>query len=85
MSYQLSTGEIARLNSDEANTPITEPIVLQVVSNIQPFGNQSPKRYRCMLSDGEMSAIGVLSNNLTALVDENIITRFSVLRVKKGN
>ncbi|KAJ2392105.1 hypothetical protein GGI05_002757, partial [Coemansia sp. RSA 2603] len=55
MSYNLSTGEIARFNEMEGSTPITQPLVLQVVSNIQPFGNQEPKRYRCMVSDGSKS------------------------------
>ncbi|KAJ1724067.1 Replication factor A protein 1 [Coemansia erecta] len=70
----------------EGSTPITQPLVVQVVSNIQPFGNQEPKRYRCMVSDGSKNtAIAVLSNTMTALVDQHQIARYTVLRVSKGN
>ncbi|KAJ1809120.1 Replication factor A protein 1 [Coemansia sp. RSA 2599] len=85
MSFDLSTGEIARLNNIEGNCPISQPLVLQVISNIQPFGNQTPLRYRCMVSDGEGTAIAVLSNTMIPLVEEQKIVRYSVLRIKKGN
>ncbi|KAJ1645351.1 Replication factor A protein 1 [Coemansia asiatica] len=85
MSFELSAGEIARLNTIDGNCPISQPLVLQVISNIQPFGNQTPLRYRCMVSDGESTAIAVLSNTMIPLVDENKIMRYTVLRIKKGN
>ncbi|KAI9504883.1 Replication factor A protein 1 [Coemansia spiralis] len=86
--YQLSNGEIARMNSAEGNMAITTPVTLQVVSNIQPFGNQAaggPTRYRCMVSDSELTAIAVLPSHLASLIEEAKISRYTVIKITKGN
>ncbi|KAJ2726640.1 Replication factor A protein 1 [Coemansia sp. Benny D115] len=83
--YQLSTGEIAKLNAIEGSSTIQQPLTLQIFSNIQPFGNQTPTRYRCMVTDGADTAVAVLSSNMTPLIEAHTVARFSVIRINKGN
>ncbi|KAJ2610048.1 Replication factor A protein 1 [Coemansia sp. RSA 1365] len=81
---QLSAGEIARLKTLESGTAVTDPILVQVISNLQPFGNQAagaPLRYRCMVSDSEQSIVTILPAHLTQLVEEQKICRFTVLKI----
>ncbi|KAJ2654035.1 hypothetical protein IWW48_006334, partial [Coemansia sp. RSA 1200] len=40
MSFELSTGELARMSNLEGNTALASAVTLQVISNIQPFGAQ---------------------------------------------
>ncbi|KAJ1664204.1 Replication factor A protein 1 [Coemansia sp. RSA 1813] len=92
MSFDLTTGEIARMSILESNTQLTSPVTFQVISNIQPFGNQTnaapgggPSRYRCMVSDGDQTAIAVLPSHLAPLIEDAKISRYTVLRISKGN
>ncbi|KAJ2424737.1 hypothetical protein GGF47_002777, partial [Coemansia sp. RSA 2524] len=72
---ELSTGEISRIKTLENGTQVSTPLTIQIISNIQPFGNQTggALRYRCMASDGEQSIVMVLPMHLTPLVDEQKI------------
>ncbi|KAJ1792246.1 Replication factor A protein 1 [Coemansia sp. RSA 2399] len=91
MQFELSTGEVARMINLEGNSQLTSPVTLQVISNIQPFGNQNnaapggPSRYRCMVSDGDQTAIAVLPSHLAPLIEDAKISRYTVLRITKGN
>lgn len=89
MPVQLSSGEILRLNNTEGSTTITSPLTVQVISNIQPFGNppsdEAAVRHRCMISDGDFTALAVIPGHLKEMVKNNTITRYTVLRITKGN
>ncbi|KAJ2557341.1 Replication factor A protein 1 [Coemansia sp. RSA 1933] len=91
MSFELSTGEVARMSNLEGNSQLSSPVTLQVISNIQPFGNQSaaapgtPQRYRCMVFDGDQTAIAVLPSHLAPLIEDAKISRYTVLKITKGN
>ncbi|KAJ2798151.1 hypothetical protein H4R20_004925, partial [Coemansia guatemalensis] len=81
---QLSAGEIARLKALDSGTQITDPLLVQVISNLQPFGNQAagtPTRYRCMVSDSEQSIVTILPAHLSQLIEEQKICRFTVLKI----
>ncbi|KAJ1862099.1 hypothetical protein LPJ78_004941, partial [Coemansia sp. RSA 989] len=84
---ELSAGEIAKIKMLDNGCSVTTPVTLQVISNLQPFGNQNagPLRFRCMASDGEQSIVMVLPVHLTALVDEQKICRYTVLKVQRYN
>ncbi|KAJ2120471.1 Replication factor A protein 1 [Coemansia sp. RSA 720] len=84
---ELSTGEISRIKTLENGTQVSTPLTIQIISNIQPFGNQTAGalRYRCMASDGEQSIVMVLPMHLTPLVDEQKICRFTVLKIVRFN
>ncbi|KAJ2265635.1 Replication factor A protein 1, partial [Coemansia sp. RSA 451] len=84
---ELSTGEISRIKTLENGTQVSTPLTIQIISNIQPFGNQTggALRYRCMASDGEQSIVMVLPMHLTPLVDEQKICRFTVLKIVRYN
>ncbi|KAJ2519534.1 Replication factor A protein 1 [Coemansia sp. RSA 2049] len=94
MSFELSTGELARMSNLEGNAALTSAVTLQVVSNIQPLAAQQanaaapsggPSRYRCMVFDGEQTAIAVLPSHLAPLIEEAKISRYTVLKISKGN
>ncbi|KAJ1956790.1 hypothetical protein GGI12_005211, partial [Dipsacomyces acuminosporus] len=88
MSDTLSTGAIERMASFPNSTHLDEPVLLQIVSRIQqlPGSNPgAPARYRCIVSDGKHSCIAVLSGLVVQLIENETISRHSVIKVTKAN
>ncbi|KAJ2068850.1 Replication factor A protein 1 [Coemansia sp. S2] len=80
---ELSAGEILRFHQAPSNIIVTSPCVFQVVSPIQSLPNQATDAYRCMVSDGERMSLAVIPGKLSAMVADETITRFTILKINK--
>ncbi|KAJ1948415.1 Replication factor A protein 1, partial [Linderina pennispora] len=89
MDIQLTQGALERLSQSPNSSSLEAPLVLQVVSRLQPIpstnGGGAATRYRSFLSDGQHSTVAILTGRLTQLIESNTIARHTVLSITRGS
>ncbi|KAJ1942092.1 Replication factor A protein 1 [Linderina macrospora] len=89
MDIQLTQGALERLSQSPSSSSLEAPLVLQVVSRLQPIPSTTSggtaTRYRSFLSDGQHSTVAILTGRLTKLIDDNVIARHTVLNITRGS
>ena len=71
----LSSGALARISRGE---PVERPVVLQVLQL-----KQNREAFGVVLNDGEYSYCGGLAPSLKPMVNEDMISQYAVVKVKK--
>ena len=71
----LSSGALARISRGE---PVERPVVLQVLQL-----KQNREAFGVVLNDGEYSYCGGLAPSLKPMVNEDMISQYAVIKVKK--
>ena len=84
-SYQLSKGCLKDMFSNSNGETVKPPITVQV-TNIKPvFLNNELKKFRILITDGEYLGHGLIDEACLPYVNNNAITKFSVIQINEFN